>query len=536
MTTTHDVTEQVHPMLDIELTARITVIDANGTEVTDQRLPEVVDIIRQRSQRTGQSIVTLATHHREDSFYEPTVWQLSGHKFAESNASPKNAHYSLTYDKWQVLSTDGQLGPILSGHPDSICQQLSDRTGHIVTMTSELPGVYARTYHPTRAEKVNDDPGQGTTEHDHDQPATAAHEMTEFTDQLLETQLPDNTDHEENPNQVTKNTQASPADSAPRQPGPEAAPASRREARLQRESFLTPTSTEAPASKGVRGLLSSVGIRMNPSAKERAEREDVRAISQHWPGPRTIAVANGKGGAGKTPTTILLSAVFGRFGGGTVLAWDNNQTRGTMPWRTEQGPHDSTVLDLLPEADSLLAVGAQSADLAHYLHHQPADRYEVLRSKPSSLADQQRFGADVLDKIHNVASKFFRLIIIDSGNDETDPLWQAMIAQTDQLVVPTSTADDKTEGAALLLEDLAESSPHGEHLADNAVVVVSQAEQLTKSTYRHRVAQRFEPIAREVVEVPFDPAMVSGHLAWDALQPATQRAWIAAGAAVARGL
>src|SRR5699024_572774 len=137
------------------------------------------------------------------------------------------------------------------------------------------------------------------------------------------------------------------------------------------------------------------------------------------------------------------------------------------------------------------------------------DRYEVLRSKPSSLADQQRFGADVLDKIHNVASKFFRLIIIDSGNDETDPLWQAMIAQTDQLVVPTSTADDKTEGAALLLEDLAESSPHGEHLADNAVVVVSQAEQLTKSTYRHRVAQRFEPIAREVVEVPFDPAMDS---------------------------
>src|SRR5699024_2990510 len=109
MTTTHDVTEQVHPMLDIELTARITVIDANGTEVSDQRLPEVVDIIRQRSQRTGQSIVTLAVHHREDSFYEPTVWQLSGHKFAESNASPKNAHYSLTYDKWQVLSTDGQL-------------------------------------------------------------------------------------------------------------------------------------------------------------------------------------------------------------------------------------------------------------------------------------------------------------------------------------------------------------------------------------------------------------------------------------------
>src|SRR5699024_6514209 len=207
MTTTHDVTEQVHPMLDIELTARITVIDVNGTEVSDQRLPEVVDLIRQRSQRTGQSIVTLATHHREDSFYEPTVWQLIGHKFAESNASPKNAHYSFTYDKWQVLSTDGQLGPILSGHPDSICQQLSDRTGHIVPMTSEVPGVYARTYHPTSAELVNDDAGQETAEHDHDQPATPANDMTEFTDQLLETQRPDNTDHEENTVRLNKNTQ-----------------------------------------------------------------------------------------------------------------------------------------------------------------------------------------------------------------------------------------------------------------------------------------------------------------------------------------
>src|SRR5699024_10880632 len=166
--------------------------------------------------------------------------------------------------------------------------------------------------------------------------ATAANDRTQITDQLLEAQLPDSPDHEESTDHLTTNSQASPADSAPRQQGPEAAPASRREARLQRESFLTPTSTEAPASKGVRGLLSSVGIRMNPSAKERAEREDVRAISQHWPGPRTIAVANGKGGAGKTPTTIMLSAVFARFGGGTVLAWDNNQTRGTMPWRTEQ--------------------------------------------------------------------------------------------------------------------------------------------------------------------------------------------------------
>src|SRR5699024_10965326 len=116
-----------------------------------------------------------------------------------------------------------------------------------------------------------------------------------------------------------------------------------------------------------------------------------------------------------------------------------------------------------------------------------------------------------LDKIHSVVSKFFRLIIIDSGNDETDPLWRAMIAHTDQLVVPTSTGDDKAEGAALLLEDLAESSPHGQHLADNAIVVVSQAEPTVKSYHRHTVAKGFQDLTRNVIEIPFDPAMVSGH-------------------------
>ena len=136
--------------------------------------------------------------------------------------------------------------------------------------------------------------------------------------------------------------------------------------------------------------MSRIGLQMAPSAAERNERADVQAVSQHWPGPRTIAVVNGKGGAGKTPSTILLSAAFARYGGAGVLAWDNNQTRGTLGWRTEQGPHEATLLDLLPETDRLLSTTAQSADLAHFVHHQTRDKFDVLRSKPMVLANQQR--------------------------------------------------------------------------------------------------------------------------------------------------
>lgn len=310
-------------------------------------------------------------------------------------------------------------------------------------------------------------------------------------------------------------------------------PTSRREAR---QSFLTQEQVEEPATQGWRGTMTRMGIRMAPNDAERAERADVQAVSQHWPGPRTIAIVNGKGGAGKTPTTVLLSAIFARYGGAGVLAWDNNQTRGTLGWRTEQGPHEATLLELLPQSETLLGTGAQSADLAHFVHHQTRDRFDVLRSKPMELASAQRVDGEDVDAIHRVASKYYRLIFIDSGNDESDPMWQRMIDHTDQLVVATTTRDDHAEAGALLLEALADRGDKAQTLAQNAVAVVTQADSKATAADVKRVADGYKTLARDVASIPFDPAIVDGILRYDALRPATQRAWLAAGAAVARGL
>ncbi|EIC06747.1 hypothetical protein OR221_3139 [Microbacterium laevaniformans OR221] len=316
-------------------------------------------------------------------------------------------------------------------------------------------------------------------------------------------------------------------------PVPAAEFPSRREAR---QSFLTQEQIEEPATQGWRGTLTRFGIRMSPSDSERAERSDVLAVSQHWPGPRTIAVVNGKGGAGKTPTTVLLAAVFARHGGAGVLTWDNNQTRGTLGWRTEQGPHEATLLDLLPQVDRLLSTGAQSADLAHFVHHQTRDRFDVLRSKPMALAHEQRVEPSDVDAIHAVAAKYYRLIFIDSGNDESDPMWLRMIDHTDQLVVATTTRDDHAEAGALLLEALAERDAGSAELARDAVVIVNQADPKSTPAELARVADGYRSLAREAVTVPHDPAMVDGVLRFGSLRPDTQRAWLAAGAAVARGL
>ena len=299
-------------------------------------------------------------------------------------------------------------------------------------------------------------------------------------------------------------------------------------------SFLTVHEDVAAAQHGWRGILTRLGLNSEPSDTEKAERADVRATSRHWPGPRTIAIVNGKGGAGKTPTTVILSSLFARNGGSGVLAWDNNETRGTLGWRTEQGPHEAHVLDLLPRAEALMQPTARAADLSAYVHHQVDDKYDVLRSNPLLLPHQQRLTAADFDAVHQVAAKYFRLIFVDSGNDETAPHWLQMISHADQLVVATTTRPDHAEAGRLLLDALRDRDEHARALADGAVVIVSQADREEASAAT--IVAGYEGLARQALAIPYDRAMRAPWLRYSALQPATRRAYLAAAAVVSEGL
>ena len=330
---------------------------------------------------------------------------------------------------------------------------------------------------------------------------------------------------------MTTPAPAPPAEPVPSSTPPEYDP--REQARST--SLLTEITNEAPATTGLRGVLNQLGLHLAPAARERAERADVAAVAQHWAGPRTIAVVNGKGGAGKTPTAILLAAVFARYGGAGVVAYDNNSTRGTLGWRTQQGPHDATVIDLLPHIDHLLSPQAQAAEISGFVHHQREDRYDVLRSRPEVLADAQAdAGADSFDAVHSVLTKYYRLVVVDSGNDESSPQWRAMIACADAIVVPTITRPDHAESARLLLAELAGADAHAARLAENALVVVSQDSKAEPPPTR--LVSTFTEIARAAVGIPYDSAMAGRPLILDSLMLSTRRAWLSAGTALAAGL
>jgi len=336
---------------------------------------------------------------------------------------------------------------------------------------------------------------------------------------------------------------ATPAqETAPASPAAAAEPAARRS--LKDTSFLVSAPVLQPATRGWRGALSRLGFRMDPSPEELAEREDIRTVSQHWPGPRTVAVVNRKGGANKTPTVVMLSAILARYSGAATVAWDNNESQGTLGWRTEKGGHDNSVLDLIDSSQALLSPSAQAAEIARFVHHQTADKFDVLRSDENDEGDHE-VTAEEVDIAHQVLTRYYRLIVMDSGNTARAANWRRMIHHTNQLVVPVTAIEDRAEAARLTLQTLESRGGHDAELARNAVVIVSESTDAKRSMSgdalkrakdeAQRIAGAFTPHVRAVVRIPYDPALVNGPIRYDALQPPTQRAWLAAAAAVAKG-
>lgn len=307
-------------------------------------------------------------------------------------------------------------------------------------------------------------------------------------------------------------------------------------------SFLEePAGDEEPAAPPAKWWQRVLGITPpGPTEEELAERRDTRTVSQPWLGPRTVAVVNGKGGSNKTPTTALLAAIFARYGGGGVLAWDNNDTRGTLGWRTEQSPHhDATVQDLIPATQELMDARAALSKISNYVHHQSDDKYDVLRSNPELLAAEQRLTTEQFRAVHEVAQRYFRLTVMDSGNDESSYNWLNMLDAADQLVVSTTTAPDRTENALLLLTALwSRGDSHSQNLARNAAVIVSQADREGEEG-ADVVAAKFRELtgdADAVVTVPHDPALRRMQLRYSNLACGTQRAYLRAAAVISHHL
>ena len=271
-------------------------------------------------------------------------------------------------------------------------------------------------------------------------------------------------------------------------------------------------------------------LHLGPSEREVQEFAQEELLRAQFARPVTLMVANPKGGTGKTPTSLVLAGEFGEARGGGVVVFDNNENRGTAAHRSYFS-HNRTVADLLAYADELDKPEAQFTDLAYFLAHQTAGKYYVLASDESVTRqiDQELFA-----RVHRILSRFFAVIIIDSGNNELASNWLAGLDVADGLVVPTQWRQDHVVTANKMLKTLRERD---HPLLERTMIVGTNAPAAEQPGPRKAAFEWFQGRHHlPVMEIPTDAHIHEGGVVdRSKLAPKTRRAALAA-AAVASGL
>lgn len=287
-----------------------------------------------------------------------------------------------------------------------------------------------------------------------------------------------------------------------------------------------PLPREAPAEKGVRSVL-----RLRPGTAERLERIARATAATAFRRPVTITIANPKGGSGKTPTTLLLAGALGQARGGGVVAWDNNELRGNMHLRTHDTNSRSTVTDLLQAMQMLTQPDARLGDVGAYLRHQVSGQYDVLTSATTTYAQIE---AKDFDQIHRLLSRFYKVLVIDTGNNEGSSNWREAMKASDVLVIPLKWKSLSCAAAVQMLEELDHQGPDAQRLIRRAVIAVSNGPGDVNKEVEKQLRPYFESRAAAVVDIPTDPHIAAeGPLDHSALQPATRRAALELAAKVA---
>src|SRR5690606_20809988 len=136
--------------------------------------------------------------------------------------------------------------------------------------------------------------------------------------------------------------------------------------------------------------------------------------------------------------------------------------------------------------------------------------------------------------IRDVVGRFYKLILVDTGNNVRAENWQAAVDATDQLVITMSARNDSAETAARLLDHLEQTGRR--ELVRRSVAVLTMPPH-HKDMNRRIIERHFDQRCRRVLRVPYERHLDSGApVRYPELSPASRRAWLRVAAAVADGL
>ena len=293
-----------------------------------------------------------------------------------------------------------------------------------------------------------------------------------------------------------------------------------------------------PATWGWRGWLRRwtggvVSLPMGPAELQHAR--DRHSIQRDFQGPRTIVFLNPKGGAAKTTSVLVAGYTFGTVRGGGVVAWDNNETRGTLGIRGHRSGHTNTTRELLEDLERFNDVHqARIGDLGSFVRSQGDAHFDVLASDERPDVTGTIRASD-FTAVHALLERFYRLVLVDTGNNMRAENWLAAAEAADLLVVTTTVREDTGYSGLWMLDALQDAGY--QDLKHRTITILSEPSSHVDEQLARDLVDVYEQRTKAVFRVPYDPGLVSGSVVpYDRLTRRTRLAWMRACAAMSAQL
>jgi MinD-like ATPase involved in chromosome partitioning or flagellar assembly len=286
---------------------------------------------------------------------------------------------------------------------------------------------------------------------------------------------------------------------------------------------------------GVRGALYHLtggSLNLGPSARQREEDELARRISRQLQGSYNTAVLSLKGGIGKTSTTVGVGLTLAEYRGDPPCAIDANPDSGDLVERAlgegiyqQQAPR--TISDLLRNVESIDSLTA----LARYMHH--AGRLHLIAGEQDPEVSDSLTAEEYL-RIRKLISGYYSVALTDCGTGVTHNAMSGILQSADNLIIAAGYAVSGAKRARSTLHWLAS---HGyEDLARNAVVVITDKDEVSSRVDKDAIEDHLSGICRQLIAVPHDRGVADGDLVTlDSLRPETRRAYREIAAAIVDG-
>nr|WP_246857277.1 MinD/ParA family protein [Pseudarthrobacter sp. NIBRBAC000502770] len=286
---------------------------------------------------------------------------------------------------------------------------------------------------------------------------------------------------------------------------------------------------------GIRGALYNLtggAWNLGPGPKQRQEDELGRRISRQLQGSYNTAILSLKGGIGKTSTTVGVGLTLAEFRGDAPCAIDANPDSGDLVERAlgegiYQQSSPRTITDLLENIESIDSLTA----LARYMHH--AGRLHLIAGEQDPEVSDSLTAEEYL-RIRKLISSYYSVALTDCGTGVTHNAMSGILQSADNLVIAAGYAVSGAKRARSTLHWLAS---HGyEDLARNAIVVITDKDEVSSRVDKEAIEEHLSGICRELIAVPHDRGVADGDLVTlDVLKPETRRAYKEIAAAIVDG-